>query len=123
MLLKRNFPRRCGRVAASLSGPREAPREALQLRKDDLEIEALLDRQPNETHVRRELESFNARIVRARMQLQGGPPVITRTRDVEAEVAAWRERRRHPAQRLSAALRDTPYAGWIVALTNYNTVV
>ena len=57
--------------------------EALQLRKDDLEIEALLDRQPNETYVRRELESFNARVVRARMQLQGGPPVITRTRDVE----------------------------------------
>jgi hypothetical protein len=68
--------------------------EALQLRKDDLEIEALLDRQPNEAHVRRELESFNSRIVRARMQLQGGPPVITRTRDVEAEVTAWRERRR-----------------------------
>ena len=70
--------------------------EALQLRKDDLEIEGLLDRQPNEAQVRRELESFNARIVRARMQLQGGPPVITRTRDVEAEVAAWRERRRNP---------------------------
>jgi len=68
--------------------------EALQLRKDDLELAALLDRQPNETHVRRELESFNARVVRARMQLQGGPPVITKTRDVEAEVAAWHERRR-----------------------------
>ena len=64
--------------------------EALQLRKDDLELEALLDRQPNEAHVRRELESFNSRIIRARMQLQGGPPVITRTRDVEAEVTAWR---------------------------------
>ena len=34
--------------------------EALQLRKDDLELDALLDRQPNETFVRRELESFNA---------------------------------------------------------------
>ena len=68
--------------------------EALQLRKDDLELAALLDRQLNETHVRRELESFNARVVRARMQLQGGPPVITKTRDVEAEVAAWHERRR-----------------------------
>jgi hypothetical protein len=72
--------------------------EALQLRKDDLEIEALLDRQPNEAHVRKELESFNARIVRARMQLQGGPPVITPTRDVEAEVTAWRERRRRPSR-------------------------
>ena len=71
--------------------------EALQLRKDDLELEALLDRQPNEAHVRRELESFNSRIIRARMQLQGGPPVITRTRDVEAEVTAWRHRRRRPS--------------------------
>jgi len=68
--------------------------EALQLRKDDLELDALLDRQPNETFVRRELESFNSRVVRARMQLQGGPPVITRTREVDAEVSAWQERRR-----------------------------
>ena len=68
--------------------------EALQLRKDDLELDALLDRQPNETFVRRELESFNSRVVRARMQLQGGPPVITRTREVDTEVSAWQERRR-----------------------------
>ncbi len=68
--------------------------EALQLRKDDLELDALLDRQPNETHVRRELESFNRRVVEARRQLQGGPPVVTRTRDIEAEIAAWRDRRR-----------------------------
>ena len=68
--------------------------EALQLRKDDLELDALLDRQPDETAVRRELESFNSRVVRARMQLQGGPPVITRTREIEAEVSAWQGRRR-----------------------------
>ena len=68
--------------------------EALQLRKDDLELDALLDRQPDETHVRRELESFNRRVVEARRQLQGGPPVVTRTRDIEAEIAAWRDRRR-----------------------------
>ncbi len=68
--------------------------EALQLRKDDVELDALLDRQPDETSVRRELESFNSRVVRARMQLQGGPPVITRTREVEAEVSAWQQRRR-----------------------------
>jgi hypothetical protein len=67
--------------------------EALQLRKDDLELDALLDRQPNEAHVRRELESFNRRVVEARRQLQGGPPVVTRTRDVDAEVAAWRARK------------------------------
>lgn len=32
-------------------------------------------------------------IERERRQLCGGPPVITGTRDVEAEVAAWCERR------------------------------
>jgi len=69
--------------------------EALQLRKDDAELDALLDRQGSETVVRELLETFNQRVVNARRQLQGGPPVITPTRDVEAEVAAWRTRRRH----------------------------
>jgi hypothetical protein len=68
--------------------------EALQLRKDDAELDALLDRQGSERVVRELLETFNKRVVNARRQLQGGPPVITPTRDVEAEVAAWRERRR-----------------------------
>jgi hypothetical protein len=68
--------------------------EALQLRKDDAELDALLDRQGSEAVVRELLETFNTRVVNARRQLQGGPPVITPTRDVEAEVAAWRERRR-----------------------------
>ena len=67
---------------------------ALQLRKDDALLERELDRLGSETDVRRELESFNRRVIEARRQLLGGPPVITPTRDVEAEVAAWRERRR-----------------------------
>ena len=67
--------------------------EALQLRKDDAELDALLDRQSSERVVREQLETFNKRVVNARRQLQGGPPVITPTRDVDAEVAAWRERR------------------------------
>ena len=67
---------------------------ALQLRKDDALLEGELDRLGSEVDVRRELESFNRRVVEARRQLLGGPPVITATRDVEAEVAAWRERRR-----------------------------
>ena len=67
--------------------------EALQLRKDDAELDALLDRQTREQDVRDELETFNRRVVNARRQLQGGPPVITPLRDVEAEVAAWRARR------------------------------
>ncbi len=68
--------------------------EALQLRKDDAELDAALDRQGSEAVVRGMLEAFNRRVVNARRQLQGGPPVITPTRDVDAEVAAWRERRR-----------------------------
>ena len=68
--------------------------EAFQLRKDDAELDALLDRQGSEAVVRDLLEAFNKRVVNARRQLQGGPPVITPTRDIEAEVAAWRDRRR-----------------------------
>ena len=67
--------------------------EALQMRKDDAELDSLLDRQGSEAQVRDLLEGFNRRVVNARRQLQGGPPVITPTRDVEAEVAAWRDRR------------------------------
>jgi hypothetical protein len=67
--------------------------EALQLRKDDAELDARLDKLATETRVREELEAFNRRVVNARRQLQGGPPVITPLRDVDAEVAAWRQRR------------------------------
>jgi len=66
---------------------------ALQLRKDDAQLEATLDREWSEKAVRELLVEFNRRVVEARRQLLGGPPVITRLRDVEAEVAAWRERR------------------------------
>ena len=67
--------------------------EALQLRKDDAALDAELDRHSSERVVRELLEAFNKRVVDARRQLQGGPPVITPTRDVDAEVAAWRARR------------------------------
>jgi hypothetical protein len=67
---------------------------ALQLRKDDAELDDALDRLTSEGHVRQELEAFNRRVVEARRQLQGGPPVITPTRDVDAEVERWRGRRR-----------------------------
>jgi hypothetical protein len=68
--------------------------EALQLRKDDATLDEELDRQSSERVVRELLEAFNKRVVDARRQLLGGPPVITATRDVEAEIAAWRQRRR-----------------------------
>ncbi len=67
---------------------------AAQLRRDDAELDEALDREPEESRVRTIVEEFNARVVDARRQLMGGPPVVTPTRDVEREVARWRERRR-----------------------------
>jgi hypothetical protein len=66
---------------------------ALLLRTEDAELDAKLDRLASESTVREHLESFNRRVIEARRQLQGGPPVITRTRDVDDEVARWRQRR------------------------------
>lgn len=67
--------------------------EALQLRKDDVGLRDVLDRERSADAVRARVVEFNRRVVEARRQLRGGPPVITETRDVEVEVAAWRERR------------------------------
>jgi hypothetical protein len=66
---------------------------ALGLRKEDAELDGLLDRETTEDGVRRIVGDFNRRVVEARRQLQGGPPVVTPTRDVDAEVVAWRDRR------------------------------
>ena len=65
---------------------------ALALRKEDAELEAVLDRESTADGVRRVVRDFNRRVVEARRQLTGGPPVITPTRDEDAEVAAWRAR-------------------------------
>lgn len=78
---------------------------ALALRKDDAELDEQLDRLLTEKEVRRELDDFNARVRRARMQLQGGPPVITPVRDVDAEVEAWHSRREARLAAQRAALR------------------
>src|ERR1700709_107076 len=56
---------------------------ALQLRQDDATLDAELDRETAEPVVRKLVEEFNRRIIEARRQLQGGPPVVTKTRDVE----------------------------------------
>ena len=74
---------------------------ALALRKEDAELDARLDRETTEDGVRRAVADFNRRVVDARRQLLGGPPVVTPTRDVEREVAAWcsrREERRRAAR-------------------------
>ncbi|WP_210509101.1 DUF1992 domain-containing protein [Naasia sp. SYSU D00057] len=66
---------------------------ALTLRKENAELGERIDAQPTEAAVRELLEDFNKRVIEARRQLLGGPPVITPTRDIDAEVAGWRERR------------------------------
>lgn len=73
---------------------------ALTLRTEHAELDAKLDATGSEARVREILGDFNKRVVEARRQLQGGPPVVTPTRDVEAEVALWRARR--DARRLAA---------------------
>ena len=67
---------------------------ALQLRKDDAELDGRLDEEHVESAVRREVEEFNARVIKARYTPVDGPPLITQPRDVDTEVERWRERRR-----------------------------
>ncbi len=66
---------------------------ALALRKEDAEMDATLDRITTADGVRAAIDDFNARVVDARRQLQGGPPVITPLRDHDDEVEAWIRRR------------------------------
>lgn len=82
-------------------GPR-----AILLRTEDAELDDRLDRQYTERQVREVLEDFNYRVIDARRQLLGGPPVITKLRDVDAEVERWRERR--AAARLAAEAAAPP---------------
>jgi hypothetical protein len=66
---------------------------ALTLRTENEALDARLDAQHSERAVRELLEDFNRRIIHARRQLLGGPPVVTPVRDVDEELARWRERR------------------------------
>jgi hypothetical protein len=93
---------------------------ALALRNEDAGLDAQLDRESSEQVVRDLVKDFNRRIIDARRQLLGGPPVITPTRDVDHEIERWRERR---ADRLATRRRqgdreprtrranDAPHAG------------
>ncbi len=67
--------------------------QAILLRGEDAGLDAKLDAQFTEEQVRDILADFNARVIDARRQLQGGPPVVTKTRDIDAEVERWRQRR------------------------------
>jgi hypothetical protein len=67
---------------------------AAQLRAEHSAMDETLDREHDEQRVREIVADFNARVIDARRQLTGGPPVVTPTRDVEREVSRWRQRRR-----------------------------
>ncbi len=88
---------------------------ALQLRKDDAELDGLLDRSASEAEVRKQVEDFNARVLRARYTPVDGPPLITMPRDVEETVAAWRSRRaaRRAATAAAAPTPPGPRRRWL----------
>lgn len=86
---------------------------ALMLRVEDRGLDAELDQLGREQDVREALEDFNRRVIAARRQLLGGPPVVTSTRDVDAEVAAWGERRAAAQQAADAEpARPRPRRRW-----------
>lgn len=66
---------------------------SIQLRKDDADLDVILDGLGAESLVREAVEEFNARVIAARYGLPVGPPLVTMPRDVDATVQAWRERR------------------------------
>lgn len=76
---------------------------ALTLRSEDAGFDARIDAAPSENAVRDILRDFNSRVIEARRQLQGGPPVVTPTRDADAEIALWRARRAERFRAVAAA--------------------
>jgi hypothetical protein len=81
---------------------------SLQLRKEDAGLDARLDGIAVEKEVRRELEDFNRRVIAARYGNPAGPPLVTMPRDVEATVAAWRERRDERRRQVRAQAAAAP---------------
>jgi hypothetical protein len=66
---------------------------ALMLRVEHAEMSERLDALAREDDVREAVLDFNRRVIEARRQLLGGPPVVTPTLDAETVIAAWHERR------------------------------
>ncbi|WP_435770733.1 DUF1992 domain-containing protein [Nocardioides sp. SYSU DS0651] len=81
---------------------------ALQLRRDDAELDDRIDELPSEPEVRSFVEDFNARVIRARYTPVDGPPLITMPRDVDATVAQWQERRAARRRTAAAAAQPPP---------------
>lgn len=85
---------------------------AILLRTEDAELDATIDGQYTEQQVRDLLQDFNRRVIDARRQLQGGPPVITQTREVDAEVERWRQRRAARAAAEVPVEPEPPRSWW-----------
>ena len=81
---------------------------ALSLRTEHQQLDDVLDALGTEAAVRAHLDDFNARIVEARRQLTGGPPVVTPTRDVDDELRRWRDRREERRAARAAAVEPPP---------------
>lgn len=79
---------------------------ALALRTEDARMDETLDHETTPQGVRRVVEDFNTRIIEARRQLQGGPPVITPLRDADDEIEAWTKRRTARIARQKAVLEQ-----------------
>jgi len=82
---------------------------ALTLRTEFAELDQRLDALRRESDVREYLEDFNRRVIEARRQLLGGPPVVTPTVDVDERVEQWSDRRDAAARRATEhEARETP---------------
>lgn len=85
---------------------------ALTLRTEYAALADRIDELHREADVREHLEDFNRRVIEARRQLLGGPPVVTPTVDVDEWIGRWRERRDAASRRLAQqqvdALRRPP---------------
>ena len=66
---------------------------SIQLRKDDAALDGRLDQLADEQAVRREIDDFNAQVIRARYEPPAGPPLITMPRDPDTTVTEWAARR------------------------------
>lgn len=92
--------------------------KAILLRTEDAELDDRLDAQFTEKQVRDILKDFNARVVEARRQLQGGPPVVTKTRDIDVEVSRWHQRRTARAKAASPEPQPEARRTWWQRLWN-----
>ncbi|SFS06886.1 protein of unknown function [Microbacterium sp. cf046] len=76
---------------------------ALTLRTEYASLEDRLDELRTRNEVREYLEDFNHRVIEARRQLLGGPPVVTPTVEVQEWVDGWQERRDAASRRVAEA--------------------